>query len=62
MPSNNKDKDERLYREPGEHIIRPNASYSVKERDTPYWARRKVNKPHRSKSKTRKIKKVRSSK
>ena len=60
MPSNNKDKDERLYREPGEHIIRPNASYSMKERDTPFWARRKVSKP--KKSKTKKIKKGRSTK
>lgn len=52
MPSR---KDKRLLREPHEHIVRPNASYNVKEQTTPYWARAKIARP--KKAKTQKVKK-----
>jgi hypothetical protein len=44
----------RLNREPHEHIVRPNASYNMKDHRSPYWARTRLRKPI-----TRKTKKVR---
>ncbi len=47
--------DLRLNREPHEHIIRPNASFNMKHKRSPYWARTRLRKP--KVHKTRKIRK-----
>jgi hypothetical protein len=35
----------RFNRQPHEHILRPNASYTKKDTRSPYWARTRLRKP-----------------